>query len=160
MWGELSDERTDLPFTISAGSRQRSHSWVIVPRDSWPYFTVSDSRLPQPGGPGPRIYKSQGQGVPVIPPGTGFPFHRLLRLAELRWRYSNPPPRRVLNISESESESHCDWRSVSLSVLVSSPVRGSWPDISYCLTISVLSLGGGALSDEMVGLSFIRVCQQ
>jgi hypothetical protein len=43
--------------------------------------------------------------------------------------------------NESESESHCDWRSVSLSVLVSSPVRGSWPDISYFLTISVLSLG-------------------
>jgi hypothetical protein len=47
--------------------------------------------------------------------------------------------------SESESESHCDWRSVSLSDLVSSPVRGSWPDISYCLTISVLSLGGRPL---------------
>jgi hypothetical protein len=28
------------------------------------------------------------------------------------------------------------------------------------LTISVLSLGGGALSDERVGLSFVRVCQQ
>jgi hypothetical protein len=30
--------------------------------------------------------------VPVIPPGTGFPFCRLLRLAGLRWRYSNAPP--------------------------------------------------------------------
>jgi hypothetical protein len=27
-----------------------------------------------------------------IPPGTGFPIRRLLRLAELRWRYSYPPP--------------------------------------------------------------------
>jgi hypothetical protein len=27
-----------------------------------------------------------------MPPGTGFPFRRFLRLAELRWRYSNPPP--------------------------------------------------------------------
>jgi hypothetical protein len=36
---------------------------------------------PQPGGPGPRK-----------PPGTGFPFRRLLRLAGLRWRYSIPPP--------------------------------------------------------------------
>jgi hypothetical protein len=26
-------------------------------------------------------------------PGTGFPFHRLLRLSGLRWRYSNPSPR-------------------------------------------------------------------
>jgi hypothetical protein len=31
--------------------------------------------------------------------------------------------------SESESESLYDWQSVSLSVLVSSPVWGSWPDI-------------------------------
>jgi hypothetical protein len=28
-------------------------------------------RLPQPGGPGPRIYIPQEQGGPVIPPGTG-----------------------------------------------------------------------------------------
>jgi hypothetical protein len=38
----------------------------------------------------------EGQ-VPVFisqlnPPGTGFPFRSLLRLAGLRWRYSNPPP--------------------------------------------------------------------
>jgi hypothetical protein len=49
-------------------------------------------RLPQPGGPGPRIYISQEECGPDIPPGTGFPFHRLLRLAGLRWRYSIPPP--------------------------------------------------------------------
>jgi hypothetical protein len=33
--------------------------------------------------------------------------------------------------SESESESLCDWRSVSQYVLVSSPVRDSWPDVDY-----------------------------
>jgi hypothetical protein len=38
---------------------------------------------------------------------------------------------------KSESESHCDWRSARLSVLMSSPVLGSWPDISYCLTLTV-----------------------
>jgi hypothetical protein len=81
-----------LFFTIAAGPRQRSHSQVRVPRDSWPYFTVSDSRLPQPGGPGPLIFILQGQGGPVIPPGTGLPFRRLLRLVGLRWKYSNPPP--------------------------------------------------------------------
>jgi hypothetical protein len=43
-------------------------------------------------GPGPRIYIAQEQGGPVISPGTGFHFRLLLRLAELRWRYSNPPP--------------------------------------------------------------------
>jgi hypothetical protein len=46
MWGALSDERTGLPFTVAAGPRHRSHSWIRFPRDSWPYFTASDSRLP------------------------------------------------------------------------------------------------------------------
>jgi hypothetical protein len=32
--GALSDERKGLPFTIAAGPRQRSHSWVGVRRDS------------------------------------------------------------------------------------------------------------------------------
>jgi hypothetical protein len=39
----------------------------------------------------PYLYP-QEQGGPVISPGTGFPFRRLLRLAGLRWKYSNPPP--------------------------------------------------------------------
>jgi hypothetical protein len=56
------------------------------------YTLLSHLRLPQPGGPGPRIYIPQEQGGPVIPPGTGFPFHRLLRLARVRWRNSNPVP--------------------------------------------------------------------
>jgi hypothetical protein len=34
MWSALSDERTVLSFTIAAGPRQRSHSWVRVPWDS------------------------------------------------------------------------------------------------------------------------------
>jgi hypothetical protein len=70
--------------------------WVlacVVSQDSWSYFPPSDSRLPQPGAPGPRIYIPQEQGGPVIPPGTGFPFRRLLRLAGIRWRYSYPRPR-------------------------------------------------------------------
>jgi hypothetical protein len=72
MWGALSDVRTGLSFTIAAGPRQRSHSWVRVPRDSWPYFTLSDSRVHQPGGPGPRIYIPQDQGdwVPFSSPLT------------------------------------------------------------------------------------------
>jgi hypothetical protein len=47
---------------------------------------------PQPGGPGLCIYVHQWQGVPVISPGTGFRFRRLLLLAGLKWRYSKPPP--------------------------------------------------------------------
>jgi hypothetical protein len=88
----ISDEKMGLSFTIAPGPRQRSHYQVRVPRDSWPYFTVSDSRLLQPGGPGPRIYIPQEEGGPVIPPGTGFPFRRVLRLTGQRWRYSTPPP--------------------------------------------------------------------
>jgi hypothetical protein len=66
-------------FTIAASPRQRSHSQVQVPRLR-PHFAVSDSRLPKE------------QGGPVMTPGTGFSFRRLLRLAGLRWRYSTPPP--------------------------------------------------------------------
>jgi hypothetical protein len=55
MWSALSDERMGLSFTTAAGPRQRSHS-------RFRYFTVSDSRLPQPGGPGPRIDILQEQG--------------------------------------------------------------------------------------------------
>jgi hypothetical protein len=46
----------------------------------------------QPGGPGSLIYIPQEQDGPVTPPSFGFPLRRLLRLAGLRWRYSNPPP--------------------------------------------------------------------
>jgi hypothetical protein len=61
----------DLSFTIAAGPRLRSNSRVRAPRNSWPCFTVSDSRLTQLVGPGPRIYIRQEQGGPVISPGTG-----------------------------------------------------------------------------------------
>jgi hypothetical protein len=63
MWGALSDERTGLSFTIAAGPRQRSHCESRGTRD--------------------RILLSQI---------WDFPFRRLLRLAGLRWWYSNPPP--------------------------------------------------------------------
>jgi hypothetical protein len=45
IWDAVSDERTGLSFTIAAGPRQRSHSWVGVPWDLRPYFTLSDSSL-------------------------------------------------------------------------------------------------------------------
>jgi hypothetical protein len=64
-----------------------------------------------------------------------FRFRRLLRLAGSRWRYSTPPPR---GWSESQSHIATDGQSISLSVLVSSLIWGSWPDISYCLTVTVL----------------------
>jgi hypothetical protein len=42
MRGTSSDESTGLSFTNAVGPRQRSHSHVRVPRDSHPYFTLSD----------------------------------------------------------------------------------------------------------------------
>jgi hypothetical protein len=78
-----------LSFTIAAGPLQRNHSWDRVPRNSLPYFTVSDLKLPQPGESGFRIYIPQERDGPVMRPGTGFPFRRLLRFAGLRWRHSN-----------------------------------------------------------------------
>jgi hypothetical protein len=72
-----------LTRAVTLGSKsRRTHGHILL----------SHLRLPQPGGPGFRIYIPQEQGGPVIPPGTGFPFCRLLRLAVLRWRYFNPPP--------------------------------------------------------------------
>jgi hypothetical protein len=88
-----------LSFTVAAGPRQHSHFQIWVPRDSWPFFTVSDSRLPKPEETGRRIYIPQEQGSPVITPGTGFPFRRLLRLAGLRWRYPTPPPHGIVSNS-------------------------------------------------------------
>jgi hypothetical protein len=80
MWGTVSDDRRGLSFTVAAGPRQHSYSRVRVPRVSRPYFTVSDSRLPKPDGPGPRIYIVQEWDGPVTAPGTGFYFRISTRL--------------------------------------------------------------------------------
>jgi hypothetical protein len=50
-------------------------------------------------------YIPQEQGSPVVPQGTGFPFRRLLGLAGLCCRYSNPPPCGV----DSDSCSPLHW---------------------------------------------------
>jgi hypothetical protein len=89
-------------------------------------------RLPQPGGPGPRIYIPQEQGGPDILPGTGFPFRRLLRLAGLRWRYSIPPPPGMF-LFKSKSKSHYDRQSVGQSILVSGSRLGPATNFSFSL---------------------------
>jgi hypothetical protein len=68
---------------------------------------------------------------------SSFQFSIMLILSlKFAVRLESPGPNSQLSsliwLRESESESHCDWRSVSLSVLVSSP----------CLTVTVFSLGG------------------
>jgi hypothetical protein len=104
-----------LLFTIAAGPLQRSHSQIRVPRDSWSHFSASDARLLLPGVPGSLIYILQEHCGLVIASATRFSFRRLLRLAGLRWRYSNSPPHGVLVKVKSKSKSHCDWRSISKS---------------------------------------------
>jgi hypothetical protein len=79
----LSDESMGLSFTIAAGPRQRIHSQVRFPQDSQPHYTVTDSRLPQPGGPDLCIYMLQEQGSLAISPGTGLPFRHLLWLGAI-----------------------------------------------------------------------------
>jgi hypothetical protein len=56
----------------------------------------------------------------------------------------------------SRSHIATDGQSVCLSVLVSSPGWGSWPDVSSSLELTVLSMWG-ALYDERSGLSFVIV---
>jgi hypothetical protein len=65
-------------------------------------------------------------------------------------------PHRKRITSQSKSKSHYDRRPVGQCVLVSSPVRGSWPDANYCLTVTLLSISD-APSDEKSGLSFVLV---
>jgi hypothetical protein len=89
----LSDERMGLQFTVqlllglpravTLGSKSCRTDGHIL----WSHL-----RLLQPGEPGPSIYIPLEQGGSVISPGIGFPFFRLLWLAGLWWRYSNPPP--------------------------------------------------------------------
>jgi hypothetical protein len=62
------------------------------PRGTHNHILLSQIQDPQPGGPGPHIYIPQEYGGPVIPPGTGFPFCCLVRLAGLRWKYLTLPP--------------------------------------------------------------------
>jgi hypothetical protein len=59
------------------------------------HILLSHLRLPQPGAPDPRIYIPQGTGWPCYTSEHWFPSCRLLRLAGLRWRYSNRPQVKV-----------------------------------------------------------------
>jgi hypothetical protein len=60
----------------------------------------------------------------------------------------------MLLLPKSKSKSHCDWRSINQKFLMSSHIWGSWPDIYYTSTVTVLFFWG-ALYDERTGLSFV-----
>jgi hypothetical protein len=106
----------NLLVQLLLGLFQSSHSWAEVPQNSRPYFTVSFETPLTWRARSPYFCIPQEQGGPVIPPGTGFPFCRLLRLAGLRWRYSNPPVHGSFSVVSLEVE-------VKLRPTVSQPVR-------------------------------------
>jgi hypothetical protein len=60
-----------LSFTIAPGTRQYSHLRFRILRDSWPSFTVSDSRLLQSGGLGFHIYTPQNRVAQLYPQAPG-----------------------------------------------------------------------------------------
>jgi hypothetical protein len=71
IWDALPDERTSLPFTIADCPRQHTLFRARVPRNSRPYFTVSDSRLPQPGGSGRHIKSPSDRVAQSYPQALG-----------------------------------------------------------------------------------------
>jgi hypothetical protein len=80
---------------------------------------LSHPRLPQPGGPGSRIYITQKQGGPVIPPGTVFP----LRRAKFPYLYSPRTGMIIESWSWSRSNFTIDGQSVGeYDFLSSTPV--------------------------------------
>jgi hypothetical protein len=110
--------RLRILYSCHTAERINEIAFGNLPRGS---FTSSDQA---------DFIRSKARGA-VIPPGTGFPFCRLLRLARLRWRYSNPPPHGLLNSSVLKSKSHYDRRAVGQFVLVSRPFWSRWPDATF-----------------------------
>jgi hypothetical protein len=107
------------------------------PPDSWPHFTASYSRLPQTGGPGSRIYIPRNRVAQLYPQVLGSPFRRLLRLAGLRWKYSNLRPH---GFNWVKSKIFCEWRfTANQFVLASSPLRPTTRDFfNWILAVIVL----------------------
>jgi hypothetical protein len=108
MWGALSDERTGrlqlllarASIAILGSEPHGTHDHVLLSQ-------IGDS--PNLEGQVPVFINPQEQGGPVIPPGTGFPFCHLLRLAGLQWRYWNPSPHRRWNSANGETKfEHCN----------------------------------------------------
>jgi hypothetical protein len=57
------------------------------------YFTVSDPRLPQPGGQVPVFISPRNREAQLYPQALGSLFLRLLLLAGLRWRWTSSRPK-------------------------------------------------------------------
>jgi hypothetical protein len=157
MWGALSDERTGLSFTIVAGPRQRSHFRARDPWDSWPYFTVSDSRLPLSSPPttlratmevsqfsveSSRVfcYDRCSVGLSVLEQST------LLGLtARSLVLWTNCQKKSQSYVTTDGQQASLSWNKA--------PIWGLRPDLDYFLTFEGVLIWG-ALSHERTGLSF------
>jgi hypothetical protein len=60
-----------LSFIIAAVPRQRSHSQVRIPQDSWSNFTLSDSRLPNLEGQVPVFISHRNRVAQLYPQALG-----------------------------------------------------------------------------------------
>jgi hypothetical protein len=81
-------QEKNLSFAIAAGARQRSHSRVRVQSVSWPYFTVSDSRIPNLDGQVPVFISSRNRVAQLYPQALGSLFFASYHSQGLCLRYS------------------------------------------------------------------------
>jgi hypothetical protein len=143
-WRALLDGRSGLPFTFASGPHQASHSWLWVQRVSW--LTVSDSKLPQPGGPGPRIYiPHQGCG-PVIPQALGSLFVASYHSQDYGGGIVTRSARGVLTSPNSTAKFIKDLNQVKIMLRPTvqstrpswnkAPIWGLRPNLYYCQTVA------------------------
>jgi hypothetical protein len=64
-------------------------------RSTHNHILLSHLSLPNLEDQIPVFISPMNRVAQLYPPCPGFPLHPLLRLAGLRWRYSNPPPHRI-----------------------------------------------------------------
>jgi hypothetical protein len=116
MWGVLSDEWTGLSFTIASGARHRSHFRFRAPWDSWPYFAVSDLRLPFSSPPTTRRLT-----VEVFDPASSREISAVTLSLSLIFNTALPPT-----------------ASQPVSLGIKCPCWGLRPDIYDCKTVASL----------------------
>jgi hypothetical protein len=137
-----------LSFTIAAGSRQRSHSWIRVPRDSEPYFTVSDSRPPNLEGQ-VHVFMSSRNRVAQFYPQTVCSFF----VASWDSQGYSGGIRTSLHTPQSQSHIAIDGQSIRKSW--GQAPSGAYDQIFVTLWQLRSLFFWGALSDERMGLSFV-----